>query len=130
MEIGKLIVIEGACDSVGKSTQSEYLIKRLEKDGKRVFNHHFPTYDENGIAVDPEVRKLLDKDDPAYHNIFFQKHIVLHMKQIKYLLMIEKQYGKKDLNQYLIIQIIIYYLIDILLQVLFINHLKCLIQKI
>ena len=68
MEKGKLIVIEGVCDSVGKSTQSEYLIKRLEKDGKRVFNHHFPTYDENGIAVDPEVRKLLDKDDPAYKN--------------------------------------------------------------
>lgn len=66
--MGKLIVIEGACDSVGKSTQSEYLMKRLERDGKKVFDHHFPTYDENGLAVDPEVRKLLDKDDPTYKN--------------------------------------------------------------
>ena len=52
------------------------------------------------------------------------------MKQTKYLLMIEKQYGKKNLDQFLIIQIVIYYLIDILLQVLFINHLKCLTKMI
>ena len=43
---GKLIVIEGACDGIGKSTQVDLLNKRLIKDNKKVVNHHFPTYDE------------------------------------------------------------------------------------
>ena len=66
--MGKLIVIEGACDSVGKTTQSDYLMNRLKEDGKTVLFHHFPTYDEDGLPVDPEVRKLMDKDDPTYKN--------------------------------------------------------------
>lgn len=40
--MGKLIVIEGACDGIGKSTQFELLKKRI---GAGVFTHHFPTYD-------------------------------------------------------------------------------------
>lgn len=40
--MGKLIVIEGACDGIGKSTQFELLKKRL---GDKVFTHHFPSYD-------------------------------------------------------------------------------------
>lgn len=36
-----LVVIEGACDGVGKTTQTELLIKRLENEGKRVITHHF-----------------------------------------------------------------------------------------
>lgn len=46
MKKGKLIVIEGASDGIGKSTQFELLKKRLEKDGEKVINHHFPTYNE------------------------------------------------------------------------------------
>lgn len=42
---GKLIVIEGACDGIGKSTQFALLKEELEKEGK-VVNHHFPTYAE------------------------------------------------------------------------------------
>ena len=41
---GKLIVIEGACDGIGKSTQFELLKERLTKEGKEIYNHHFPTY--------------------------------------------------------------------------------------
>lgn len=66
---GKLIVIEGACDSVGKTTQSRLLINRFKSEGEDVIDHHFPTYDKDGFAVDPEVRKLLDKDDPTYKNV-------------------------------------------------------------
>ncbi|MBR3489969.1 MAG: hypothetical protein IKH36_00615 [Bacilli bacterium] len=66
--MGKLIVIEGACDSVGKSTQSDLLMDRLRNEGKTVLFHHFPTYDENRVPVDPEVRKLLDPNDPTYKN--------------------------------------------------------------
>jgi len=44
MEKGKLIVMEGSCDGVGKSTQSTLLKEHLEKDGKEIITHHFPTY--------------------------------------------------------------------------------------
>lgn len=41
---GKLIVIEGACDGIGKSTQYELLKKFLVEDGYDVVSHHFPSY--------------------------------------------------------------------------------------
>ena len=44
MEKGKLIVFEGACDGIGKTTQFEKLSDRLKKDGYHITNHHFPTY--------------------------------------------------------------------------------------
>ena len=44
MEKGKLIVLEGACDGMGKSTQLGLLKEHLKKDGKKIISHHFPTY--------------------------------------------------------------------------------------
>ena len=44
MSKGKLIVVEGACDGIGKTTQFEMLKEHLKKDGKEVYSHHFPTY--------------------------------------------------------------------------------------
>ena len=44
MEKGKLIVVEGACDGIGKSTQFELLQKHLIEDGATVASHHFPSY--------------------------------------------------------------------------------------
>ena len=44
MSKGKLIVFEGACDGIGKSTQLKLLRDRLEKDGEIIVSHHFPTY--------------------------------------------------------------------------------------
>ncbi len=41
---GKLIVIEGACDGIGKTTQYNLLKKYLEEKGYKVCSHHFPTY--------------------------------------------------------------------------------------
>lgn len=46
MEKGKLIVFEGACDGIGKTTQVERIRSRLIGEGKRIINHHFPTYEE------------------------------------------------------------------------------------
>lgn len=43
--VSKLIVIEGAVDGIGKSTQFNLLKKELEKENI-VISHHFPTYDE------------------------------------------------------------------------------------
>ena len=45
MEKGKLIVFEGACDGIGKTTQVEKLKSHLISDGEKIVNHHFPTYD-------------------------------------------------------------------------------------
>lgn len=43
--MGKLIVIEGSCDGVGKSTQYKLLIDRLIKESdKLITTHHFPSY--------------------------------------------------------------------------------------
>ncbi len=42
--MGKLIVIEGSCDGVGKSTQYNLLIDRLQKEGYNIIKHHFPSY--------------------------------------------------------------------------------------
>jgi dTMP kinase len=43
---GKIIVIEGACDGIGKTTQYEMLKKRLTDEGNDVVTHHFPSYGE------------------------------------------------------------------------------------
>jgi len=42
--MGKLIVLEGACDGIGKTTQFYKLCERFKLEGKVVFNHHFPSY--------------------------------------------------------------------------------------
>lgn len=44
MKKGKLIVIEGACDGIGKTTQFEMLCTRLKKESEDIVYHHFPTY--------------------------------------------------------------------------------------
>ena len=44
MKKGKIIVVEGACDGVGKTTQYELLEKALVARGEDVVKHHFPSY--------------------------------------------------------------------------------------
>ena len=44
MEKGKIIVVEGSCDGIGKSTQYGLLGRRLQRDGEIVVKHHFPSY--------------------------------------------------------------------------------------
>lgn len=49
----RLIVIEGACDGVGKTTQYNMLKERLQNDGYDVVSHHFPTYNSiQGACVE------------------------------------------------------------------------------
>lgn len=53
MNKGKLIVVEGACDGIGKSTQYELLYNSLIKDNFKVTKHHFPSYGtEEGAPVE------------------------------------------------------------------------------
>jgi len=43
--MGKLIVIEGSCDSIGKSSQYKLLVDRLKNENSSVVTtHHFPSY--------------------------------------------------------------------------------------
>ena len=44
MEKGKLIVVEGACDGIGKTTQYEMLCNHFLNDGQEIANPHFPSY--------------------------------------------------------------------------------------
>ncbi len=49
--MGKLIVIEGVSDGVGKTTQVKELYNKLIKDGKEVVYHHFPSYGEGSAFL-------------------------------------------------------------------------------
>ena len=65
VEPGKIIVIEGACDGMGKTTQFKLLHKKLEDDGKELYNHHFPSY--GTFHAEPVVRYLEGElGDPAH----------------------------------------------------------------
>ena len=44
MNKGNLIVIEGSCDGIGKTTQFNLLKDHLKKDNIEISTHHFPTY--------------------------------------------------------------------------------------
>lgn len=44
MSNGRLIVVEGACDGIGKTTQFQLLGEHLKKDNNIIVNHHFPSY--------------------------------------------------------------------------------------
>lgn len=61
---GKLIVIEGACDGIGKTTQYDILYKELVREGFNVINHHFPTYDTyQGLPVEKYLKGEYGKPD-------------------------------------------------------------------
>lgn len=64
MEKGKLIVFEGACDGIGKSTQIGLLRKKLESEGNEIVSHHFPTYGTyHGAPVEEYLAGNLGKID-------------------------------------------------------------------
>ena len=53
MKKGKLIVVEGACDGIGKTTQYEMLRRRFIDDDEKIASHHFPSYGTyQGVPVE------------------------------------------------------------------------------
>ena len=62
--MGKLIVIEGVSDGVGKTTQVKELYNKLIKEGNEVVYYHFPSYGSVGASLVEEYLKgNLDKRD-------------------------------------------------------------------
>ena len=55
--MGKLIVIEGVSDGVGKSTQVKELYNKLIKEGNEVVYYHFPSYGSIGASLLEEYLK-------------------------------------------------------------------------
>ena len=53
IEKGKLVVVEGACDGIGKTTQYNLLRQRFEQQGIQCVSHHFPSYQTyHGLPVE------------------------------------------------------------------------------
>ena len=67
MAKGKLIVVEGACDGIGKTTQYEMLCSHLKEDGINLVNHHFPSYNTYG--------RLRPQPNLSFESSFFIKKI-------------------------------------------------------
>lgn len=93
MKKGKLIVIEGAGDGMGKSTQMKFLKKRLESEGQEIFSHHFPSYETyHGRPVEEYLRGNfgLSKDLSPYfiHSLYAQD------RAIAWLTILKKEYEK------------------------------------
>ena len=61
---GKVIVIEGSTDGIGKSTQYNLLKEHLKKDGNEITSHHFPSYNTyQGVPVEKYLQGQFGKID-------------------------------------------------------------------
>lgn len=88
MEKGRLIVIEGACDGIGKSTQYNLLKERLENDGFNITNHHFPSYGEYQAApveryLKGEFGKPSDNSPEVINDLYAIDRFVTWNEQLK-----------------------------------------------
>lgn len=91
MSKGKLIVIEGACDGIGKTTQYNLLVSKLKKDGIKVFMHHFPSY---GTPQGSRVEKYLKGEygDPSELSPYFVNELYAYDRKVTWDTMLKKYY--------------------------------------
>lgn len=88
MNKGKLFVIEGACDGIGKSTQLKLLENKLNSEGKNIFSYHFPSYGTfYGKAVEEYLSGNLGKPNelsPYFiHSLYAQDRAIAWLTKLK-----------------------------------------------
>lgn len=94
MTKGKIIVIEGACDGIGKSTQYELLKKRLIASKKEVVSHHFPSYNtKQGFGVELYLKG--DLGSPNQLSPYFVNSLYAYDRAITWYTSLKKEYEEK-----------------------------------
>lgn len=93
---GKLIVVEGACDGIGKTTQFEKLKEHLKSDGKEIAYHHFPTY---GTYYGAPVEKYLKGEfgEPKELSPYFINSLYAVDRAVAWYSELKKLYDKGDI---------------------------------
>lgn len=93
VNLNKLIVIEGACDGVGKTTQYSLLKQSLIKDGYIVNTHHFPSY---GNFYAKGVEEYLNGDFGSIESLspYFINNLYSHDRAITWHKELKEAYKK------------------------------------
>ena len=91
MKNGKLIILEGSCDGIGKSTQFEKLYERLVSEGYQVVRHHFPSY---GTSQGADVEKYLKGEFGTIESIspYFINSLYAHDRAVTWYETLKKEY--------------------------------------
>lgn len=93
---GKIIVIEGACDGIGKTTQYELLNKKLRGDGYNIATHHFPSYNTyHGQGVENYLKGEFGK--PSEVSPYFVNSLYATDRAIAWHTKLKQQYEKGDI---------------------------------
>ena len=91
MKKGKLIVIEGSCDGIGKSTQYDKLYQRLIDEGYEVVRHHFPSYNTGeGHGVEEYLKGNFGKIDDL--SPYFINSLYAHDRAVNWYGHLKKEY--------------------------------------
>ena len=87
----KLIVIEGACDGIGKTTQVDLLIKHLKKDCENVINYHFPSYNTyQGLPVEKYLKGEFGNKSSLSN--YFINSLFAHDRAVTWYTYLKKEY--------------------------------------
>lgn len=91
MDKGKLIVMEGACDGIGKTTQFELLLKKFKDSGVSVTSHHFPSYETSEAN---SVTKYLNGDfgEPKDLSPYFINSLYAHDRAVTWYRSLKKEF--------------------------------------
>ncbi len=90
---GKIIVVEGASDGIGKTTQFKTLIKHLKADGIKFCHHHFPTYySYQGKSV--EMYLSGNYGQPSDLSPYFINSLYAHDRAVTWYTKLKQEYEK------------------------------------
>lgn len=90
---GKLIVVEGASDGIGKTTQYNLLHDHLKSDGHKIATHHFPTYySYQGKAVEKYLAG--EYGDPDSLSPYFINNLYANDRAITWRMKLRSEFEK------------------------------------